>query len=182
MMRKLIACRRRRRDAGDSGAAAVEFAITAPLLVMFVLGVADYGSVTNTEAYLLGATRAGAEYAKANWNNPTVTNVVGQIEQQVCGFWGATPNAAGLCSSSTVMTSVNSTVTTSVPAPICTCVDGSSATCPAVNAANSCAAKADPRVLVYVSPTASDAFTPLIPFTKFTFTTPMVATTATRTQ
>ena len=48
------------------GAAAVEFAITAPMLVVLVLGIADYGLLMADSAALEGATRAGAEVAKAN--------------------------------------------------------------------------------------------------------------------
>src|SRR5271168_1870466 len=55
---------------GVDGAALVEFAITAPVLVVLVLGVADYGLLMGDSAALEGATRAGAEVGKAN---PSVT-------------------------------------------------------------------------------------------------------------
>ena len=58
--------RRGRGLLGVDGAAAVEFAITAPLLVVLVLGIADYGFLMGTSASLEGAARAGAEVAKAN--------------------------------------------------------------------------------------------------------------------
>ena len=79
------------RDSRDSGNIAIEFAFAAPVLIMLVLGIADYGSLMNAEASLRGATRAGAEYAKANWNNPfTAINLTTNTESQVCGFLGLT--------------------------------------------------------------------------------------------
>src|SRR4051812_16188164 len=48
----------------NTGAAAVEFAITAPFMVVLALGIADYGMLMNASASLEGATRALAEYAR----------------------------------------------------------------------------------------------------------------------
>src|SRR6201998_4559944 len=97
MIKKLVALLHRRRDAGDQGTLTLEFAFAAPILIVAVLGAADIGSLMNTAASLRGATRAGAEYAKANWNSPSVTNVTTGIEQMVCGFLGLTL-ASGTCS------------------------------------------------------------------------------------
>ena len=54
------------RSARNAGSAAVEFAITVPLLVVVALGAADYGTMAVQQAALEGATRAGAEWARAN--------------------------------------------------------------------------------------------------------------------
>src|SRR5215470_18211461 len=114
MIKKLIASLYRRCDDWERGAIAVEFAFAAPVLITLALGAADFGGLMNTAASLRGATRAGAEYAKANWNNPSVTNVTTDTEQKVCGFLGLTL-ANGLCSP------VTPNVSTS-----CTCDDDTS--------------------------------------------------------
>ena len=70
MIMSLIAGSRRSWSGRNEGASAVEFAITLPLLIVFVLGVADYGILMNNAAALVGATRAGGEVAEVN---PSVT-------------------------------------------------------------------------------------------------------------
>src|SRR5690348_18145124 len=74
----------------ERGNMAIEFAIVLPVLATLILGVADYGMLMNTSAALRGATRAGAEYAKAYWNNPSVSNVATNTQQQVCSALGLT--------------------------------------------------------------------------------------------
>ena len=80
----------RRGFLGVDGAAAVEFAITAPMLVVLVLGIADYGLLIANSAALEGATRAGAEVAKAN---PSVTGA------QLTAYFpsGITPTVTSVC-------------------------------------------------------------------------------------
>src|SRR5205807_2791265 len=51
---------------GIAGTAAVEFAFAAPILVTLVMGIADLGLLAARSAALAGATRIGAEYARAN--------------------------------------------------------------------------------------------------------------------
>jgi Flp pilus assembly protein TadG len=127
---------------GDTGAAAVEFAFVAPVLILIVLGVADYGRFMNINSMLFGSTRAGAEYVLANWNtNPTT--VVAGAEQQICSFLGA-----GSCSS----------VTPSVTTGQCSCAtSGASATCPGPTDPNPCGTD---RLLIYVGVQASYQFKP----------------------
>jgi hypothetical protein len=131
MLDKLMASLDRRWSVWNSGAAAVEFAITAPLLAMLALGFADYGILMNSTAGIESASRAGGEVAKIN---PSVS--------------GATLTSAGVMPSG---------VTPTVSAPFCTCFDNTSVTCPAPGggAANPCAAKTDTRVLRYVTVTAA---------------------------
>jgi Flp pilus assembly protein TadG len=164
-----------RRSARNAGAAAFELAITAPLLVVLVLGVTDYGMLMNSSAALFGAARNGAEYVAAN---PTDPNLATDAKQQVCGFFGLSLNN-GSCSP--VMPSVSN--------PFCTCADGSTVTCPAAGAANPCSAKTDPRVLTYVSVHASQNFTPLFTVSNFLYmagfgfpTNPLTATADVRIQ
>ncbi len=44
----------------DRGAAAVEFALVFPLLVLILIGIVEYGSVFNTQLMLTSAAREGA--------------------------------------------------------------------------------------------------------------------------
>jgi Flp pilus assembly protein TadG len=156
MIEKLIGSLRRRGKARNAGAAAVELAITAPLLVVLVLGVADYGQLVNSAASVVGATRAGAEVAKAN---PSVT-------------------AAQL----TALNLFPSGVTPTVSAPICTCVDNTSVSCPGAGAGNPCGANADTRVLKYLPVSATRSFSPLVAWSSFTFPSSLCASTAVRLQ
>ena len=50
----------RSRTHARKGAAAVEFALVAPLLVLLVLGSVDIGQFINTSQVLNGASREGA--------------------------------------------------------------------------------------------------------------------------
>ena len=127
-------------------------------------------SIMNNAASLRGATRAGAEYAKANWNNPSVTNPTTGTEQQVCGFLGLTLSS-GTCSP------VTPGVTTS-----CTCDDNTSVSpCPPTGS-NPCAAQTNPEVLEYVTVTAQQNFTPILSWANFVFPAQVQASTKVRTQ
>ena len=171
MIKKLIALLHRRRpDNWDRGTLTVEFAFASPILIVAVLGAADIGALMNTAASLRGATRAGAEYAKANWNNPSVTNVTTGTEQQVCGFLGLTL-ASGTCSP------VTPGVTNS-----CTCDDNTSVSpCPPTGT-NPCASQTPSGVIQYVTVTAQQTFSPILSWASFVFPNPVQAATTVRTQ
>jgi hypothetical protein len=162
---EVIQSLRRRSYDWTRGNVAIEFAIAAPVLIMLILGVADYGTLMNTSASLRGATRAGAEYARANWNNPSVSDPTTGAEQQVCGFLGL-PFAGGSCSP------VTPGVSTS-----CTCVDNTSVTCPTSTGSNPCAADSDKRVLFYVTVTS-----PMFAWSSFAFPSSLTEKTLVRTQ
>src|SRR5215831_9271184 len=68
---KIVTPLQRFREPRNSGSAAVEFALTAPLLVLLGMGVADYGGLAATATGLAGASRSGAEVALSN---PAVTS------------------------------------------------------------------------------------------------------------
>ena len=170
MIKKLVALLHRLRDGWDRGTLTVEFAFAAPILIVAVLGAADIGSLMNTAASLRGATRAGAEYAKANWNNPSVTNVTTGIEQKVCGFLGLTLSS-GTCSP------VTPGVTNS-----CTCDDNTSVSpCPPTGT-NPCASQTPSGVIQYVTVTAQQNFNPILSWASFVFPSPVQASTKMRTQ
>jgi Flp pilus assembly protein TadG len=154
----------------ERGTMAIEFAIAASVLIPLIIGLADYGMLMNTSASLRGATRAGAEYAKANWNNPSVTDPTTATEQQVCGFLGLTLSN-GVCSP------ITPEVTTA-----CTCYDNSSVTpCPPTGT-NPCAANTNPGVLLYVTVKAKQSFSPILSWASFAFPTLLTETTMVRTQ
>ena len=171
MIKKLIALLHRRRGDWNKGTLTVEFAFAAPILIVAVLGAADIGSLMNTAASLRGATRAGAEYAKANWNNGTsVTNLTTATEQRVCGF-------LGLTLSSSTCSPVTPGVTNS-----CTCNDNTSVSpCPPTGT-NPCAAQTPSGVIQYVTVTAQQNFNPILSWASFVFPSPVQASTKVRTQ
>jgi len=156
---------------------AIEFAIATPVLLTLFVGVADYGTLMNTAGSLRGATRAGAEYAKANWNNPTVTNVITSTEQQVCSFL-ARPFDTGTSTCSPVTPSVSTS---------CTCSDDASVTCPTPGSGSSSpcpvtSGQTDTRVFNFVSVTATQPFSPIFSWTGFAFPSTVTATSVVRTQ
>lgn len=62
-MRKLLDRARER------GAAAVEFALVLPVLVMILMGIIDFGMVTNAQAIVANAARDGARSASMGANS-----------------------------------------------------------------------------------------------------------------
>jgi Flp pilus assembly protein TadG len=150
MLKELTALWRRYPEARTQGAVTVELGISAPLLILFVLGIVDYGGLMNVTANLLGATRAGGQYAGATWLNPNINAAAG-TQNQVCAFAISCPTV------------------TAGTAQACSCVDGTAVACPAPGAANPCAAQADPRVLSYVSVTASATYQPILNVASFTY-------------
>lgn len=156
---------------GCVGSAAVELAITAPVLVLLALGAADYGAVMGNGASLEGATRAIAEYAR---NSPECNTATG-------GGWLANSsctsginnlvstlqsNDTSLASATFTLPGLGSTPVSaySTPGNYCTCTDGSAVSC----SASSCKLS-DPRVLQYIQITAMLTPSPLVSYVKFTF-------------
>ena len=166
------------RSAPSAGSAAVEFSLTVPLLVIVALGAADYGTMAVQQAVLEGATRAGAEYARANCTTTPLTSTpcISGTQSAVCGHLELT-----------LTSSTCSPVTPGV-SPVCTCVDGSSVDC--TTGTCSVGTPPDTRVFKYVSVTATQTFTPLFTVSNFpgpaptTFFLPssLSATTVTRIQ
>jgi Flp pilus assembly protein TadG len=133
------------RRAWNVGSAAVEFAVTAPVLVALVIGGADYSIMANKQDALEAATRAGAEYARATpGDGPNWTNT----KNYVTGYMTFSP-----------------AVTVS-PSTVCTCVDGTTTACPGTVFCNA-HQPADPRVLQYVSITATQNFSLLLAWNAF---------------
>ena len=70
-----------RRPRGERGASAVEFALIVPLLILLVLGIAEFGHAFQVQGTLSAAAREGVR-AMALQNDPTAART-------------ATENAAG---------------------------------------------------------------------------------------
>jgi Flp pilus assembly protein TadG len=65
MMRKhRISARRGEDDHGIAGSVAVELGLLAPLLIILIVGIVDFGNLLNNTQALEAATRIGAEYAR----------------------------------------------------------------------------------------------------------------------
>ena len=162
-----LAGSRFRGSLGVSGAALVEFAITAPVLVVLVFGVADYGLLMGDSAALEGATRAGAEVGKAK---PSVT-------------------ASQLTALNLFPSGITPTVTS-----VCTCVDNTWPTgsaCPPGPLATPCSGKTnpfiagspvDPRVFEYVSVSATQSVSPIVSYGTYTSAKSLNVNTTVRTQ
>jgi len=153
-MENLIALWRRRRAAANAGAAAVELAFTAPLLVALAFGIADYGALMNSAASLLSATRAGAEVVMAN------------------------PNATA--SDLTALNLFPSGATPAISGPICACSDNTSTACPPTgsvtcptpgSATNPCALSLGPdtRVHSYLQVSATQTVSPILSITNLLY-------------
>jgi Flp pilus assembly protein TadG len=149
---------------GSQGAAAVEFAITAPMLVVLVLAIADYGLLMASSASLEGSTRAGAEVAKAKLN--------------------VTP--AQLTGLNLFPAGITPTVTS-----VCTCADNTwpGGACPPGPLATPCAgitnpftASTDPRVFEYVNVAATQSVNPIVSYGTFTAAQSLNVHTTIRTQ
>jgi Flp pilus assembly protein TadG len=168
VFKKRVGLSSRLHRVGNTGSAAVEFAITAPFMVVLVLGIADYGLLMNDSASLEGATRAVAEYAR---NSPycvgaglTDSNCVAGINNLVSTL--KTNNSS--LSSATFTPSA----TISTPGNYCTCTngyDGGTGNCSTITTAV-CTAQvaADPRVIQYIRISATQSINPVVSYGTYT--------------
>ncbi len=123
---------------GSAGSVAAEFALVAPMLVLIVAGIADFGMLATRTAALAATTRIGAEYAR---KYPLDTSGIQNSMQSAMGFAPALSFPPSFLQS-------------------CECDDGTVISC-----AESCAAdgrRGPNRLFIRIS--ASQAFTPLVPW------------------
>ncbi len=74
---------------GERGAAAVEFAIIAPLLFMLLFGITEFGVAWSQKNVYVGAAREGARYAATNCypSNPcTNAKIAAKVQQAAVGY------------------------------------------------------------------------------------------------
>jgi Flp pilus assembly protein TadG len=62
----------------DRGAAAVEFALVMPLLVMILLGIMEFGYAFFIQAQVAGAARVGVRSYAINWKTTTAQDTAAQ--------------------------------------------------------------------------------------------------------
>lgn len=73
-------------QASERGAAAVEFALIAPVLIVMIFGMVDMGMAINAQAIVGNAAREGARAASFNGANVTATtNVVTSASSSLIG-------------------------------------------------------------------------------------------------
>ena len=66
-------------QASERGAAAVEFAIVVPVLVMLLLGIMEFGRVYNTQAELSAAAREGVRVLAVTGNQTTARSAAENV-------------------------------------------------------------------------------------------------------
>jgi Flp pilus assembly protein TadG len=67
--------RKRRRRLGNSGQALVEFAIVAPILLLLIMGIVDFGRAFYTYYVLVDAAREGGRVAAVHGPGTTLATV-----------------------------------------------------------------------------------------------------------
>jgi Flp pilus assembly protein TadG len=80
--------------ARDRGAAAVEFALLLPLLLLLVFGIIDFGRALNAQVTLTQAAREGARLASLNQSN-----VVSRTQAAATGLSPVTVTVMSSCPS-----------------------------------------------------------------------------------
>lgn len=121
-----------------SGSAAAEFALIAPILILLVAGIVDFGMLTNKSAGLQATSRIGAEYARAH---PDDTSGIQNAMQSAMNFAPALSFPASFSRS-------------------CECGDEMPIAC-----SESCFTVGRPGPnRVFIRITASQSFTPLVPW------------------
>jgi Flp pilus assembly protein TadG len=152
---------------GAAGAAAVELALTAPLLAFLALGIVDYGAVMNSAASLEGATRAVAEYAV----NSSQCLVVGLTSSSCIS--GINSLVSTLQSNNSLLSSATFNTPSaplSTTGNYCTCTTSSAPVpCSTSCSSGSCSSNSDPRVLQYIQVSATQNYAPQFTVTNFVY-------------
>jgi Flp pilus assembly protein TadG len=86
------------RDGRRRGSALVEFALTAPALMLMLAGTMDFSMMLRTAASVADAARAGAQYASASTANATDTAGIRTAATNAApGITGLTTTAVRTC-------------------------------------------------------------------------------------
>jgi Flp pilus assembly protein TadG len=126
----------------ESGSAAVEFAISLPILLLIVIGIFDYGQAVNLATKLQNGARAAAQYALYYPGDAA----------------GTTSNAAKAAQNATNDTSM----TVSAVSTTCYCIDSSTGviSTTATSCTGTCAAGS--TLGHFLTVTTQETFTPTI--------------------
>ncbi len=84
----------RRQGAADRGAAAVEFALLLPVLLLIVFGIVDFGRALNAQITLTQAAREGARLAALG--QPAGT-VIARTQTAATGLAGVSASVTASC-------------------------------------------------------------------------------------
>lgn len=91
-----IACRLRRSLASRRGAAAAEFAISVPVLLLLIMGAMDFGRAIDQSIRLETAARAGAQYGLIFPDDST--GIAARVTEALPGWSGFTATSSLVCS------------------------------------------------------------------------------------
>jgi Flp pilus assembly protein TadG len=100
------------------GVGAIEFGFIAPLLLVMLLGILDFGMGYWQKMQIANAANAGAQWAMANTYNTTSIKTVAQSATNLSGIAVAPSNPCGCATESGVVLSGEATTCS-------TCPDGS---------------------------------------------------------
>ena len=99
----------------ERGAAAIEFVLIAPVLILFIVGIAQFGILFMANAGLRNAVAEGARYATI-WPRPTDTQIRNRITSSEFGLDAANFSAATIAPGTTgVLNYLDITATYAVP-------------------------------------------------------------------
>jgi Flp pilus assembly protein TadG len=70
----------------NSGAAAIEFAIVAPLLFVLLFGIIEFGAILYNQSVITNASREGARYAATFYTNPANATAVRPSQDEVRNY------------------------------------------------------------------------------------------------
>jgi Flp pilus assembly protein TadG len=114
MIRKLVLFFWRRKiGAGTLGSAAVEFAMVLPVLMTLTAGAINYGLLGLQMSTLIGASRGGAEYAKSNPADASLTTHT----TTVTGVTSTTASLTCRCATTGSVTAANCVIGTGAANP-----------------------------------------------------------------
>jgi Flp pilus assembly protein TadG len=159
---------RMNRRLGKGGAAAVEFALMTPMLVLLTMGIADFGSAAYTMMEVKSAAHAGVMYAYANPKNCTSS-----------GITTAEGTATSLGNTLTTTATGATTGSPTAAAPTCNfsgCVSGTSL----VSQTTTCTAGDAPGI--YAVAYAKASFSTMLPWATLSLPTSISATAVMRYQ
>lgn len=77
----------RRRRKRDSGQSVVEFAIVVPVVMLLLIGIADFGRLYTSAVAVESASREAADFGAfqaSNWSAANVNTTVAMMEQRAC--------------------------------------------------------------------------------------------------
>lgn len=103
---------RKRTAKGERGAAAVEFALILPVLLLLVLGIIEFGRIYNIQISLSGAAREGARYMAIHHSE---TNAATNARNSAVAAAPSVPLTAGSITISNATCATGTQVSVTVP-------------------------------------------------------------------